>query len=206
MENVCFEKLFPTPLMEVDTNETQICDDLSKFIYSWIPEDHGQLFLSSEDELHLKPEFKPVVDVIEKYSEVFFKHIGIDKNNFCMSNMWVNTHMKYGQHYPHIHPNSHFSGVFYLHTPEGSGGIVFNDPRPGRLLHWMDHTEVTDFTDRSWIIPPKVGKLLMFPSWLEHGTRSNKVEETEYRMAISFNYVMLRSTRPTAKVDFIKHV
>ena len=30
---------------------------------------------------------------------------------------------------PHIHPNSHFSGVYYIKAPKNSGQIVFNEPR-----------------------------------------------------------------------------
>ena len=28
-----------------------------------------------------------------------------------------------------MHPNSHWSGVYYVHAPEGAGDIEFTDPR-----------------------------------------------------------------------------
>ena len=43
--------------------------------------------------------------------------------------MWANINPPGGYNRPHIHPNSHFSGVYYIKATKDSGDIVFNDPR-----------------------------------------------------------------------------
>ena len=46
-----------------------------------------------------------------------------------IGNMWANINPPGGYNRPHLHPNSHFSGVYYIKAPENSGQIVFNEPR-----------------------------------------------------------------------------
>ena len=46
-----------------------------------------------------------------------------------IGNMWANINPPGGYNRPHIHPNSHFSGVYYIKATKDSGEIVFNDPR-----------------------------------------------------------------------------
>jgi hypothetical protein len=47
-------------------------------------------------------------------------------------------------HLQHTHPDSLVSGVYYSSTPEGSGSIIFDDPRgprppfDGRYIHQPD--------------------------------------------------------------------
>ena len=43
--------------------------------------------------------------------------------------MWANINPPGGYNKPHLHPNSHFSGVYYIKAPKNSGQIVFNEPR-----------------------------------------------------------------------------
>ena len=42
-----------------------------------------------------------------------------------MGNMWANINPPGGYNMPHIHPNSHFSGVYYIKAPKDSGNISF---------------------------------------------------------------------------------
>ena len=49
--------------------------------------------------------------------------------------MWANINPPGGYNAPHIHPNSLFSGVYYIKAPKNSGNLVCNDPRPGVQLN-----------------------------------------------------------------------
>ena len=48
-----------------------------------------------------------------------------------IGNMWANINPPGALNRPHLHPNSHFSGVYYIKAPKNSGQIVFNEPRSG---------------------------------------------------------------------------
>ena len=52
-----------------------------------------------------------------------------------LGNMWANINPPGGYNAPHIHPNSLFSGVYYVKAPKNSGKLSCNDPRPGVQLN-----------------------------------------------------------------------
>ena len=48
-----------------------------------------------------------------------------------LGNMWANINYPGGYNKPHVHPNTLFSGVYYIKTPPNCGKLICNDPRPG---------------------------------------------------------------------------
>jgi uncharacterized protein (TIGR02466 family) len=88
-------------------------------------------------------------------------------------------------HIPHIHPNSKLSGVMYLKVPEKSSSLYFYDPRPHRKFV---PREVKHPNKHNWewaVIPPVVGNMLIWESWIEHEVRRN--ESSEGRLTAVFN-------------------
>jgi uncharacterized protein (TIGR02466 family) len=77
-------------------------------------------------------------------------------------------------HLQHTHPNHLVSGVFYVSMPKRAGPILFRDPR-GPLQPFDDYIT----------IHPKVGELLLFPSWLPHEVTATPDDEP--RISIAFN-------------------
>ena len=84
--------------------------------------------------------------------------------------------------YSHIH-NHHLSvdlsGVYYYKTTGDDGAIFFMNPCPMFTTFTLEHL------NNSFIVTPQVGKLLLFPSWIEHGVHINNTEHE--RMSVSFN-------------------
>ena len=93
----------------------------------------------------------------------------------------------------HIHPDSLWSGVYYVHTPEDCGPIMFTDPRT------ENHMRVPRYADDKKRPPsarpnikyiPRAGLMVMFPSWLYHSVEPNMSQKTGReadRVIISFN-------------------
>ena len=85
--------------------------------------------------------------------------------------------------YAHVHkhvPLSDISGVVYTDCDPTQGDIFF--PRPWRELDmtvWLKH--MPDHFQES----PTPGKIIIFPSWLEHGVRTNTSDADRY--SYSFN-------------------
>ena len=112
---------------------------------------------------------------------------------------WANVNRRGDWNTPHVHPDAHIAGVFYLGngndgTGHGGGRIVFADPRPQAQAppHWRD-----GFGEQSE--PPVPGSLLLFPSWLRHhvtphGDRGAKHAAGQSvsgpRVSISFNVAL----------------
>jgi len=103
--------------------------------------------------------------------------------NSKITNSWVTLTNKREYAVLHAHGKSDLAGVYYFQTSGNDGNIYFRNPN--RHLcnsyafgHLQDEVEVK----------PEVGKILLFPGWLDHGVRTNK-EDSE-RISVSFNITL----------------
>lgn len=96
---------------------------------------------------------------------------------------WANVNRTHDYNLLHVHPDSHWSGVYYVDAgDEGAGGAIqFADPRP--MARAMP---VPGFNfDRALTVAPATGLMLLFPSWLEHWVMP--YAGTRERISIAFN-------------------
>jgi uncharacterized protein (TIGR02466 family) len=84
--------------------------------------------------------------------------------------------------YAHVHTHGSYdmSGVYYFKTNNKDGNLFFRSPARELSLCWpFEHiASQVDYI-------PKEGQIILFPGWLEHGTRANLTENE--RISISFN-------------------
>jgi uncharacterized protein (TIGR02466 family) len=103
--------------------------------------------------------------------------------------MWANINPPGGYNRPHVHPNSHFSGVYYIKAPKNSGQIVFNEPRATAHMVMPRRKEGKPPSHlwREVRVDPLEGRIIMFPAWLWHGVEPN--ESNDIRISVSFNFI-----------------
>lgn len=104
---------------------------------------------------------------------------------FRFTSSWVNVHKNgQGQEYhTHIGVNkTKFSGVYYVDVTDKTGNIRFRHPYYTLLKTWASDSLQVDCYK---IITPTNGKILIFPSWLEHMVDRNL--DTIDRVSIAFN-------------------
>ena len=86
---------------------------------------------------------------------------------------WANVLRKGQYNSIHVHPNSTWSGVYYVTgnpppeppgTPEFSGKIEFIDPRPAASATYT----VENMMQQRTMLNPGPGTMIAFPSWLQH--------------------------------------
>jgi uncharacterized protein (TIGR02466 family) len=90
---------------------------------------------------------------------------------------------------PHIHPNSLWSGVYYIKTSQNCGSLKLEDPRSTSLMSRPNHID-GQLHQRLWretYFEPVAGRLIMFPSWVNHGVEPNM--SNEIRISVSFNFL-----------------
>ena len=165
-----------------------------KEIVEWSKKDKGirrtnMIGWHSTTEMHQIPVFKPLVDELFKMQMEIYKEELLTREPI-IGNMWANINPPGGYNRPHIHPNSHFSGVYYIKAPQNSGEIVFNDPRSA--AHMVMPERVKDIKPPSHLwrevrVNPLEGRMLMFPSWLWHCVEPN--ESNDIRISVSFNFI-----------------
>ena len=184
---------FPTPIYIADIKHPTLNKELEKDIIAWSNQDKGVTRTNvkgwhSTTDMHLRPEYKNLVDMLYEAQRTIYDQEHLDSEPF-LGNMWANINPPGGMNRSHQHPNSLWSGVYYVKAPKNCGHLKVDDPRksasmirpkqkPGQLpprLYRETHYE------------PKDGRLIMFPSWLLHCVDPN--ESNEIRISVSFNFL-----------------
>ena len=106
-----------------------------------------------------------------------------------MIDAWFNINKHGDYNVYHNHPSSDLSGVLWVKAPKDCGNIVFDSP-----FAFQTHNEVESYTDEfrnsnnynhCHYFNPIEGRILVFPSHLQHHVLHNKSEED--RISVSFN-------------------
>jgi uncharacterized protein (TIGR02466 family) len=206
------EQLFPTPLAVAIFDKTKF--DFKKYanlVYGYLTPENIE-YLSTNgvspttDDLHTKPEFDELVKLIDNEAREFFaEELGLNPDELKLQCMWSNIQVDGCRHHAHVHPNSFYSGVLYLDIPvsgiKDPGAIFFIDPRPAKQMSHANYNKTHGLSLRSRGIKPETGMMILFPSWLEHGTDVCKIGPGKYRISLSFNYALLKSGGYTMKLD-----
>ena len=135
-----------------------------------------------------------VINLAEQYST---NVLGLEKDSLVLNAMWANVRKNYSKHHIHQHPNSFVSGVMYLQIPTDTelDTFFFVDPRPAKNMFHGIFEKESPISNRSWWYTPKEGCVIMFPSWLEHGTDEFFSTTNNYRISLSFNLILKKFIR-----------
>lgn len=158
---------------------------------------------TTPDNLHLRPEFSDFLKFLEDKTKTFSEEIlGVRMADLSISGMWSNVHTPGSKHHNHQHPNSFISGVYYPVCPdcEDIGNIIFVDPRQAKNMVQADFFKSSCISNRNIWVTPESGLLLIFPSWLEHGTDPFVARPEDKRVSISFNYQLKKCDQKTMRI------
>ena len=132
--------------------------------------------------------FREFRNTVETLANQFHNYLKLKKRyTQILDNFWININPTGGSNKPHSHPNSVFSGVLYLKTPEGCGNLNFPHPNKNHSYHFNQDTveELDNHTYINYYHIPTVGKMVMFPSSYEHYVDGNSSNID--RVSIAFN-------------------
>jgi uncharacterized protein (TIGR02466 family) len=131
-----------------------------------------------------QPVFAELNQAARHYCLQAFMEMGLGTPAFALQS-WVNIHDRGGFNFQHMHESTLLSGTFYLQVPEGSGALVFKDPRPGVLNSYVKGNGANAYKDIQ--LRPFAGLLVLFPHWLEHFVEPH--DNDVARICIPFNAV-----------------
>jgi uncharacterized protein (TIGR02466 family) len=168
------------------------CNQIVQTIDKSIFKQHGALsgnagssdYLSLEHGLNSLDEAEKLFPIKNRLDEVldsYTKDTGAQ--NVKLSNSWMNIQYKESQLLNHVHPFSVLSGALYIKVDSNSSTINFQNPNP--FVDFFDVTEFTKYNFRNMWLQAKMGDLIIFPSWMRHG--SNDVNKSDERIVLSFN-------------------
>ena len=117
------------------------------------------------------------------------EHMGwrINKDKITILDMWSVVNKKNTFNVQHSHPNSLLSAAYYVKAKKNSGNIKFFDPKEMKTMYHPPIQKFNEISAEIIKIEPEEGKLLLFPSYLNHAVEENLSDED--RIVISFNLV-----------------
>lgn len=135
--------------------------------------------------------YKPLNDWIEKCLAEINQDL-YDKPSFDIkvTDCWVNKSSYTEKHHVHSHSNSLLSGVLYLTTHDKKSTTKFFFPNPFYNIEFtnlfaMQDSVITSKKTLTTEVAPIAGKLVIFPSHIQHETTTNITRDNRY--TISFN-------------------
>ena len=203
MSKIQRELFFSVPFFYFDVEDSnKLNSELVSDILKWRKEDKEGINRSNKSgwhstiDMHLKEEFHKITKAINNAQE----KLSIAENyhsdwSLLVESMWANVSPKYAHNSFHTHPNSLWSGVYYVQCPKDCGIIKFpNTSSHWRLPMYSDDKTVGEQPHQwdSVFYEPIEGRIILFPSDTGHEVMQNltDVEGNDgYRISISFNSI-----------------
>ena len=184
---------FPTAIYIADLNDDALNQQLERDVINWSNNDKGVTRTNvkgwhSKTDMNLRPEFKRLVDLLHEAQRTIYDQEHLESEPF-LGNMWANINPPGSMNRAHMHPNSLWSGVYYVKAPQNSGQLKIEDPRSVAAMS-RPRQKPGKLPDRLWRethYEPKAGRLIMFPAWLNHCVDPN--ESNDIRISVSFNFM-----------------
>jgi len=187
------ELFFPTPIYIKDVGNAAFNKKLEQDIIAWSNKDRGIQRTNvngwhSPSTMADFPEYKELVDILFQAQREIYKEEYLDSEPF-LGNMWANINPPGGYNRPHMHPNSLWSGVYYIKTPQNCGHLKVEDPKSVALMSMPRRKDgpLESYLWREVHFEPVAGRLIMFPSWLNHCVDPN--QSNDIRISVSFNFM-----------------
>ena len=184
--------IFPTPIHQFDVNGfSEIQDELIDYAYDFNKKDPIGVSISNRGGWQSKG-----FDIINEDDVLQLFLIN------CLSNFppikesvqlrgyaWININKPGDYNIKHVHPTNNLSGVLWIKCLENSGDIVFDSPNNFESFlenkSYDDDFKKSNFIDDSYHCYPTEGRMIVFPSHLQHHVQENKSNED--RISVSFN-------------------
>ena len=193
--------LFPTPVYYKDIpNSVELNNYLFNHIKKWAETTPSESKTNSgtgwhsPTDMNKKEEYNPLTQELFKMAEDCNNDYGIAPK-LGLGNMWANINPPGAYNKTHTHPNSLWSGVYYIRVPQNSGKFFIEDPRPGPNCYMPRRTK--NLPKQLWRVvayEAKEGRMVFFPSWLPHGVDINmntEQGEASWRISVSFNFIQI---------------
>ena len=192
--------VFSTWLYVCENGPTHLNDGLVELGQRLMKDDRNATQRTNFGGWHYAFDFFELKDlIVTEFREQMTQHVQAFINHFRPEERrkkdsfrlrgWINVNRAGDFNTLHSHPGCFLSATYYVQVPQGmkGGEIYFRDPRgpavamyetPGIDLPWVGSGLGVPFS-------PVAGRLLIFPSWLEH--RVERFEGAGERISIAFN-------------------
>ena len=185
--------LFPSPIIQVmvdgDTSELLEYNDRDTTVSSeqGIPGVNQRV-------LELYPKTKKIL--LDTFTSVASEVLGYKKRDYAITTSWITRTRRGENSQLHCHKNSFWSCVYYFQEeyPEGSGGILFDNPNTSAFDFAFQNADIENLNEINGLactFKPDPKLMLVFPSYLQHQVLTHDLDTV--RCSLAFNMVPLGS-------------
>ena len=166
-----FDTAWPTHILKTNIGDNDSCEQLFQYLLSTYGNEWPNSF--SQKDIFTHPEHKnSIFDIVQVFitnnvKSFFQETFGTIPNHIIRT--FATNHSNIGVHQ---HQGSLVSGIFYVYCT--AGDLRLHDPRanaqrgyPNQLQHYFQPK----------VIQPKIGDIIMFPSFLQHEVTNNFSKE-----------------------------
>jgi len=191
--NYNIENIFPTPIYSCFLEnkfavQVEIANALKNIKYD--SDNHynhlGKMFETTSTDVDIITEHRlyNLALAIDQHINQYCKELGFQPRQYQRTS-WITKTSQGGHTFSHTHGSADISGCYYFQTTENDGNIFFNSPVSAAISSLCYQKSIARHEHK-----PMVGKLLLFPGWLEHGVKSNT--ENSERICLAFSIVFSR--------------
>ena len=183
--------LFPSPVIQVkvddDTSELLEYDDRDTTV-SYSTYVSTKQSGSNERVLEKYPKTKNIL--LDTFTSVAEEVLGYKKRKYAITTSWI-TKTKRGENSQlHCHKNSFWSAVYYFQEeyPEGSGGILFDNPNTSAFDFAFQNSDIETLNEINGLactFKPDPNVMLVFPSYLKHQVLTHDLDTVRCSLALN---------------------
>ncbi|MBS0296919.1 MAG: tetratricopeptide repeat protein [Proteobacteria bacterium] len=144
--------------------------------------------LRVSDEPAVQAFFRAIEPIVNSYMDAIGDGAGPlrqrNSHRYGLAGAWSVRLRPHGFHVDHIHPEGWLSSAFYVETPKSA---LDSADREGWIKFGAPGLPMADLPDPAHFVRPEPGKLVLFPSYMWHGTVPFTTDES--RMTIAFDII-----------------
>jgi uncharacterized protein (TIGR02466 family) len=135
--------------------------------YAWASPVYTTLL--TDDGLHRRDAFRDLADIFLEQALALAerKSVDLDTQSIFIDRCWLNILRKGESVDVHNHPNSFYTGLYFVQAPAGGARLFLYNPA-AELGTAMSFTRVTQINQRAYVYEPCPGDLIVYESHITH--------------------------------------
>jgi uncharacterized protein (TIGR02466 family) len=135
------------------------------------------------------PLMSQIVEVAKREVKDLCPMYGTYPKEIELKESWINiSETNQGQEF-HIHPNSHFSVVYYINAPKDCGNLVLKNAFGWTDMHPLPSSEINFCNSDNYWVEPLSGEMVIFRSNVPHMVKDNESDQLRITAAMNFEVI-----------------
>lgn len=142
--------------------------------------------LTTDPALHRRDAFREIADIFHEEILAFAqrKSVDVDSQELYIDRCWLNVLSRGHSMDVHNHPNSFFTGIYFLQAPTDGASLSLHNPTQEIGLSVPVKKE-TPLNQEGYTYQPVAGDLVIFESYIAHSFRVHKSDQEHINLSFT---------------------